>query len=157
MVEQPVMEEPTAAPLIPTTAHTAESESSTTSRNHPSVCLQTFEDLEALFRLEYPCTAVPEPVHEEEASAALDRILDLELSQVLQECATQTAPLSRAEIEMSLFPSSITTQMDPACTTDLERDVEMADAEIDDLLKFALDLLDESWAGFVDFEGYHGA
>ncbi|KAI9457214.1 hypothetical protein BJY52DRAFT_1212619 [Lactarius psammicola] len=32
----------------------------------------------------------------------------------------------------------------------------MAGAEVDDLLKLALDLLDESWVDFVDFGGYHG-
>ena len=156
MIEQPVMEEPTTSPLTTATAHRAESESSTTRRSHPSVSLRTFKDLEASLRRENPCTATPESVHEE-PSAALDRILDLEWSQVLQagRGAAQTAPLTRAEIEMSLFPS-ITTPTDLDYATDLEHDVEMADAEIDELLRLALNLLDENWLGFVDFEGYHG-
>ncbi|KAH9062293.1 hypothetical protein EDB87DRAFT_1682281 [Lactarius vividus] len=153
MIEQPATEELTTSPPITTIVHKAP-ESSTTERSHASMD-QQFEDLEALLRSQWenPCTAIPESV-EEEPSAALDRILDLEWSQVLQAepGAAQTAPLTRAEIEMSHCPS-ITTPMDPNYTTDLERDVEMADAEIDDLLKFALGLLDESWAAFVDFEG----
>ncbi|KAI9467337.1 hypothetical protein BJY52DRAFT_1237890 [Lactarius psammicola] len=147
-IEQPAAEEPTASPLTTATAHRAESESSTTRRSQA--------DLAEFFRRENQCTAIPESV-QEEPSAALDRILDLEWSQDLQaeRGAAQTAPLTRAEIEMSLF-SSITTPTDRDYTTDLERDVEMADAEIDDLLRLALDLLDESWMGFVDLEGYHG-
>lgn len=154
-VERPAMEGLTTSPLNTTTEHRAEFEPPTTTRrSHPSVSLRTFSDLEALLRLENPYAAIPEPV-QEEPSAALDRILDLDLSRILQaeRGAAQTAPITRAEIEMSLFPSE-TTPTDLACTTDLERDVEMADAEINDLLRHALDLLDESWVGFVDFEGY---
>ncbi|KAI9447698.1 hypothetical protein H4582DRAFT_2068305 [Lactarius indigo] len=156
-IEQPATEEPTTLPTtlppFTATAYQAESESSTTERSHPSVSPQ-LEDLEALLRChwENPCTAIPESV-QEEPSAALDRILDLEWSQVLQAepGAAQTASLTRAEIEMFPFPSI--TPTDPEYTTDSDHDVEMADAEIDDLLKFALDLLDEKWTGFVDFEG----
>ncbi|KAF8270917.1 hypothetical protein EI94DRAFT_1797523 [Lactarius quietus] len=154
MIEQPVMEEPTAA--HGTEAVPPETGLSTTIRSQPSVSLQTFEDLEALFRQENPYTTIPESV-EEDPCAALDRILDLELSQVLQtelEVA-QTAPLTRAEIDMSLVPPLITAPTDPIYTTDLERDVEMADPEIDDLLRLAFDLLDESWIGFVNLEGHH--
>ncbi|KAH9042858.1 hypothetical protein EDB84DRAFT_1472764 [Lactarius hengduanensis] len=153
-IEQPATEELTTSPSITAIVHNAESESSTTGRSHPPVS-QQFDDLEALLRCQWenPCTAIPDSV-QEEPSAALDRILDLEWSQVLQAepGAAQTAPLTRSEIEMSHIPS-ITTLTDPNYTTDLEHDVEMADAGIDDLLKLALDLLDEKWAGFVDFEG----
>jgi hypothetical protein len=159
-IEQPSMEE-LAAPPFTTTAHRdevgpSETDSSTTIGSLPSVDLQTFEDLEAFLWGQNSCTAIPEPVLEEDPSAALDRILDLELSQVLQATcgAAQTAPVTREEIEMSLFPQLITTPTNLDHTTGLESDVEMADAEIDDLLRHALDLLDENWVGFVDFGGY---
>ena len=162
IIKQPAMEVPITSPVTTATAHMdkagpPESEPSTTVQSHPSVTLQTFEDLEALLRCENPCSVIPELV-QEEPCAALERILDLELNQVLQaeRGAAQTAPLTRTDIEMSLFPSLITTPTDLVYTTDLDRDVEMTDAEIDDLLKLTIDLLDESWVGFVNFEGYHG-
>jgi hypothetical protein len=153
MTEQPAME---TLPLTTTTTHRAEAGPpkvvpSTAIRSHLSVSLQTFEDLQA--RID-----IPESVPEEEPCAALDRILDLELSQVLQteRGTAQTAPLTRTDIEMSLLPLLNTTPTDLGYTTGLERDVEMADAEMDDLLRFAVDLLDQSWTGFVDFEGNYG-
>ncbi|KAN0128562.1 hypothetical protein V8E53_013607 [Lactarius tabidus] len=149
------MEVPATCPPTTTTGP-PETELSTTIGSLPSVDLQTFEDLEAFLWGENSCTAIPEPVLEEDPCAALDRILDLELSQVLQAAsgAAQTAPVTREEIEVSLCPQLITTPTNLDYTTGLERDVEMADAGIDDLLRHALDLLDENWVGFVDFEGY---
>ena len=157
--ELPMTEQPAMETLLLTTTTTDRAEAgppkvvpSTAIQRHLSVSLQTFEDLEA-------CIDIPESVPEEEPCAALDRILDLELSQVLQaeRGTAQTAPLTRTDIEMSLLPLLNTTPTDLGYTsTGLERDVEMADTEMDDLLRFAVNLLDESWAGFVDFEGNYG-
>ena len=157
--ELPMTEQPAMETLLLTTTTTDRAEAgppkvvpSNTIQRHLSVSLQTFEDLEA-------CIDIPESVPEEEPCAALDRILDLELSQVLQaeRGTAQPAPLTRTDIEMSLLPLLNTTPTDLGYTSSgLERDVEMADTEMDDLLRFAVNLLDESWAGFVDFEGNYG-
>ena len=165
--EQPMIstEVPAASPSTTTTEHNVEvgpleTESSTTIESLPIVEFQTFDDLKAFFWGENSCNWIPEPEIEEDPCAALDRILDLELSQVLESAcgATQTAPVpvTREEIELSLCPQSITTPTNMDYATGLGHDVEMADADIDDLLRHAVNLLDESWVGFVDFDGFQG-
>ena len=158
------MEVPATFPSTTTTTHgdeagPPETESSTTIESLPTVEFQTFDDLKAFFWGD-SCNWIPEPEIEEDPCAALDRILDLELSQVLESARgpSQTAPVSitREEIEMSLCPQSITTPTNRDYATGLGHDVEMADAEIDDLLRHAVNLLDENWVGFVDFEGFQG-
>ncbi|KAI0306864.1 hypothetical protein B0F90DRAFT_1665240 [Multifurca ochricompacta] len=82
-------------------------------------------------------------------SAALERILDLEFNSVVQSGRDEAriAPPSRAEIERSLL-------MSLAPPTDTNHPTESeGDARIGELVQYAVDLLDESWTGFVDFKG----
>jgi hypothetical protein len=55
-------------------------------------------------------------------------------------------PPTRTEIETSLSASM-------TLPTDLDHDVEMTEAGMQELVQLAVDLLDESWTGYVDLEG----
>ena len=112
----------------------------------------TAEDYEPMSRRDW--MRLPVPIYRQ---SALGRVItdDFSASEMLEnilnfnsavEDEHRITPPTRTEIETSLSASM-------TLPTDLDHDVEMTEAGMQELVQLAVDLLDESWTGYVDLEG----
>jgi hypothetical protein len=128
----------------------------------PRATLQTFGGLSGSQQEKngaFVCSGGVQGVVEKElsTSAALESILEFEsgLSVNDESGVAGIAPPTRADIEMSLS-GSIAPPSNQDCSIEPESDVEMTDANIQDLVMFAIGLLDENWEGYTEWEGGDG-